>query len=203
MSIKPVIRELRQAVLHGMAHADRKLYRMADNMSDHLDTVVKSVRDADNFDAPTPRGWLKDRKLLKLRNGRKTKPGWHFLPKADRKAARHVPEYPGEYTLDLHGSPSVVQVGDGSVMDPATFAQHVRTQTDWDGQTPIRLFSCDTGADPNGFAQQLARELKVDVTAPTKPVWSRPNGAPFVTGIDPVTGAPDWPPTGTWVNFKP
>ena len=40
-------------------------------------------------------------------------------------------------------------------------------------------------------------------TAPTKPVWSQKGGAPFVTDIDPVTGAPVIPPNGTWVTFSP
>jgi len=67
---------------------------------------------------------------------------------------------------------------------------------------PIRLFSCDTGKDPNGFAQQLADELGVKVTAPTEPVWSTKNGEPFVTSIG-EDGMPVKPPTGTWVEFEP
>ena len=51
-AIKPIIRQARQAVLDGMAHARNKLHRLADNMSDHLDNVVKQVRDKDKFDAP-------------------------------------------------------------------------------------------------------------------------------------------------------
>ncbi|MET0297843.1 MAG: hypothetical protein ABW024_10605 [Microbacterium sp.] len=205
MSLKPIIRELRQAVLDGMRHADLRLAQFTRNIDDHLDSVVRAVRDEDNFDADsvsdaTARGWLGD---FFARRGGRTDAGWHFLPKADRHAAADVPVYPGEYTIDLHGSPNAVQGGDGSMMDAAQFAEHIRRRTDWDGQTPIRLFSCDTGADPNGFAQQLSTNLGVDVTAPTQPVWSQANGTPFVTGIDPVTGAPDWPPTGTWVHFTP
>ncbi|HYH91834.1 MAG TPA: hypothetical protein VD763_01650 [Candidatus Saccharimonadales bacterium] len=77
---------------------------------------------------------------------------------------------------------------DAAMMDADAFADVVRRRTDWDGQTPIRLFSGDTGAAPGGFAQQLATNLGVDVSAPTKPVWSQANGTPFVTDIDPVTG---------------
>ncbi|MFS0733898.1 hypothetical protein ABC304_03480 [Microbacterium sp. 1P10UB] len=205
MSIKPVMRELRQAVLDGMRHTDLKLSQLTTNLDDHLDSIVRAMRDVDTFDADsvsdaTARGWLGD---IIARRGRKTDAGWHFLPKGDRDAASHVPIYPGEYALDLHGSPQQVQGGDGTMMDAATFADVVRRRTDWDGQTPIRLFSCDTGADPDGFAQQLSNNLGVDVTAPTKPVWSQPNGAPFVTDIDPVTGAPAWPPNGAWVQFSP
>lgn len=199
MSIKPVIRELKQAVLHGMRHADNRLPQMADNISDHIDSVKKSVRDLDQLDAVS-RGWLKNRKL---RKGSKTDAGWHFLPEKDRAAAGDVPNYPGEYVLDLHGTPDAVQGGDGSMLSADDFAEHVRKHTDWDGESPIRLFSCNTGADPDGFAQQLSDNLGVDVTAPTKPVWSWSHGSPFVTDVDPVTGEPVWPPNGTWVHFQP
>jgi hypothetical protein len=52
-AIKPIIRQARQAVLDGMAHAKNKLHRLADNMNDHLDNVVKQVRDKDKFDDKT------------------------------------------------------------------------------------------------------------------------------------------------------
>lgn len=199
-AIKPVFRELREAVVHGMGHAQRRLHQVADNLDDHLDDVVKAVRDQDTYDDAVSRGWLKN---LKLRRGEKTDAGWHFLPEKDRVASGDVPNYPGEYTLDLHGSPTQVQGPTGSMLDAADFADMIKKRTDWDGETPIRLFSCDTGARPDGFAQQLSTILKVDVTAPTKPVWSQKGGAPFVTDIDPVTGAPVIPPNGTWVTFSP
>lgn len=49
-SIKPVIRELREAVLSGMAHAKDRLHHLADNLNDHLDDVVRQVRRQDRFD---------------------------------------------------------------------------------------------------------------------------------------------------------
>ncbi|GAA2893505.1 hypothetical protein [Microbacterium esteraromaticum] len=199
MSIKPVIREMRQAVMHGMGHANLRLHHLADNLGDHMDTVVREVREIDDLDAVS-RGWLKDRKL---RKGEKTDVGWHFLPEKDREFSSDVPSYKGEYVLDLHGAPNQVQGGDGNMLDAEQFAALVKKRTDWDGETPIRLFSCHTGADPDGFAQQLSNHLGVDVTAPTKPVWSRRNGEPFVTDIDPVTGRPVKPHNGTWVLFQP
>ncbi|MFP7761256.1 hypothetical protein [Marisediminicola sp. LYQ134] len=206
-AIKPVLRELKQAALKGGVQAKDKLHRVADNLDGHLDAVIRQVKDKDRFDRPdmdapddaVARGWLKNRAL---RRGKKTDAGWHFLPDKDRAAAGDVPRYPGEYVLDLHGSPHAVQGGDGSMMNAADFAEQVRKRTDWDGESPIRLFSCDTGSAPDGFAQQLADDLGVTVTAPTKPVWSTAGGAPFVTDIDPVTGAPVWPPNGGWVQFQ-
>lgn len=200
MSIKPVLRELRQAVLSGTGDAQRRLRGVADNLDEHFDDVIRSVRDRDQFDEAVSRGWWKNRRL---RRGQKTRTGWHFLPDADRAASGDVPVYPGEYTLDLHGSPLRVQGGDGTMLDASQFAEVVRTRTDWNGTDPIRLFSCDTGAHPDGFAQQLSTELKVDVTAPTKPVWSVKGGEPFVTDVDPVTGRPVKPANGTWVTFSP
>ena len=51
-AIKPVIRELREAVLNGMAHGKDRLHQLTDNMNDHLDDIVRQVRDQDTFDAP-------------------------------------------------------------------------------------------------------------------------------------------------------
>lgn len=48
--IKPIIRELRQAILDGMAHSKDKLHRVTRNMDDHLDDVVKKVKRTDRFD---------------------------------------------------------------------------------------------------------------------------------------------------------
>lgn len=50
--IKPVIRELREAVLGGMAHARDKLHQLADRLDDHFDDVVRTLRQRDAFDAP-------------------------------------------------------------------------------------------------------------------------------------------------------
>lgn len=51
-AIKPIIRELKQAALKGGVHARDRLHQLSDNMNDHLDTVVRQVRDADQFDGP-------------------------------------------------------------------------------------------------------------------------------------------------------
>lgn len=49
-AIKPIIRELKQAALKGGVHARDKLHQLADNVNDHLDNVVKQVKDVDRFD---------------------------------------------------------------------------------------------------------------------------------------------------------
>ena len=49
-AIKPVVRELKEAVLKGMAHGKDKLHQLTDNMNDHLDDIVRQVRDKDKVD---------------------------------------------------------------------------------------------------------------------------------------------------------
>lgn len=144
----------------------------------------------------------------------KTAVGSAFFHRDDtkyRSAAGDVPSFPGEYVLDLHGSPDAVHlVGndrDEQTLSAVEFAEVVRSSTAWSGG-PIRLFACNTGEVAGGFAQQLANELRVVVTAPTDAVWSIGGGGqPIVTApeFDSKTGRyrPKWPPTGRWVSFEP
>lgn len=48
----------------------------------------------------------------------------------------------------------------------------------------IRLLSCNTGSLDNGFAQNLANRLNVDVSAPTNYLWAEPNGNYYVAGMN-------------------
>jgi len=57
---KSAFRELKEAVLKGMAHTKDKLHQLTDNINDHLDDVVRQVRHTDTFDdapdiPPAPR----------------------------------------------------------------------------------------------------------------------------------------------------
>lgn len=140
-----------------------------------------------------------------------TPAGSAFLPEHDQPAAFDVPVYPGEYVLDVHGHPSGVVVHDTNLgthanLGAAEFADVVKNNTGWEND-PIRLFSCDTGRDPDGFAQQLADSLDVPVTAPDKAVWSDAGGEPIVAtpAWDPVYGVdfPVDPPDGQWITFHP
>ncbi|WP_223627544.1 hypothetical protein [Microbacterium sp. EST19A] len=49
---KGIFRSLKEAVLKGMGHGKDRLHGFADNIDDHLDNVVRQVRDKDNFDPP-------------------------------------------------------------------------------------------------------------------------------------------------------
>lgn len=48
--MKSVFRELKEAVLDGMAHSRDKLHQFADNLVDHVDNVVVQVRGMDTFE---------------------------------------------------------------------------------------------------------------------------------------------------------
>lgn len=91
-----------------------------------------------------------------------------------RAAAEEVPHYPGEYVVDMHGDPSSVACGSHQ-LDANGLAEVIRASA-WDGRTPIRLFSCSTGREPEGIAQQVADCLGVEVTAPDRPVSTGPLG---------------------------
>jgi len=142
-----------------------------------------------------------------------TPAGAAFFDPADahmRSAAGDVPRFPGEFTVDVHGDPHGVSVYDSAGnqhrLSPHDFAEAIRN-SGWDGQTPIRLMSCDTGSGSYSFAADLARELGVRVTAPDRPVWSYPDGRqPVVTGFDRGPDGervPRIPPDGSWHHFEP
>ncbi|WP_207484441.1 hypothetical protein [Microbacterium sp. SD291] len=49
-AIKPIMRELRQAALKGFGAAKDKLHQVADNITSHVDGIVKKVKGQDTFD---------------------------------------------------------------------------------------------------------------------------------------------------------
>lgn len=128
-----------------------------------------------------------------------------------RSAAGDVPRYPGEFTVDVHGDQHSVSVWDSAGsqhrLSAHDFAELIRADTRWDGQSPIRLLACDTGGGSHSFAAELAHELGVSVTAPDRQVWTFPDGRePVTTGFDRgVDGerVPRIPPDGSWNRFHP
>ena len=121
------------------------------------------------------------------------------------EAAQDVPPAPGQYTVDMHGDPAAVYIGpDGlSADDLGTMLEHDPT---WNGE-PVRLFACETGQRDDGFGQQVADRLGLDVTAPTELAWSEADGTTYVTsqaGMD-IYGnpIPTIPPDGQWRVFHP
>ncbi len=117
--------------------------------------------------------------------------------------AHRVPPQDGTYTVDMHGGPDGVRVGRDQ-LTAAHLAALLMADPNWHGQ-PIRLLACRTGADPDGFAQQLADRLQVPVTAPTDYVGVADDGTVFVTSrdVDASGMPPISPPTGELRTFTP
>ena len=61
---------------------------------------------------------------------------------------------------------------------------------------PIRLISCKTGKNVDGFAQNLANKLGRKVIAPSDTVWIHPSGKMTI-------GPNARSNTGKWVSFGP
>ncbi|MBS2538657.1 hypothetical protein KGQ20_38515 [Catenulispora sp. NF23] len=120
------------------------------------------------------------------------------------KAYAGRPDRPDQFLVGLHGSSRVVEAGH-DLVSPRELARVILGSA-WDGEQPIRLHSCDTGRLDDGFAKQLARELGVQVVAPSDLAWSSPvDGDVWVTPITRETGVmqPYKPVTGTWRTFEP
>ena len=66
----------------------------------------------------------------------------------------------------------------------------------------IRLLSCNTGALDDGFAQNLANQLNVEVYAPTNYLWATQDGNYFVAGMTNQKG-PNMSELGIFKLFIP
>ncbi|KOV87236.1 hypothetical protein [Nocardia sp. NRRL S-836] len=118
--------------------------------------------------------------------------------------ADQVPPKPGSYTVDVHGNATSVRIGTER-LTADDLAAIIEADPNWQGQ-PIRLLSCNTGHDDNGFAQQLADRLGVPVTAPSDYAGTFADGRPFVaTARADESGrlVPKIPPDGNWRTFTP
>ncbi|GAB3694963.1 WXG100-like domain-containing protein [Saccharopolyspora tripterygii] len=110
--------------------------------------------------------------------------------------ADRVPHDGKHFTVDAHHGPDGMRIGDRNY-SPDELADVLR-RSGWDGESPIRLLSCDS----SDFARDLARNLDVDVTAPNGRAWSDGNGNVFSTSTSP-DGGPTWPPDGGWDTHHP
>lgn len=124
-----------------------------------------------------------------------------------RELAASLKPFGGEYTVDAHGSPEAVSVGD-TKLDAAELAELVRSDPDWKNR-PVRLFSCNTGKGERPIAADLAAELNVKVTAPKDLVWSNSKGESWVGSreMKMVGGTLQWvpgaPQADGWSAFEP
>jgi hypothetical protein len=123
-----------------------------------------------------------------------------------RGMASLLAPFPGEYTVDMHGSTAHVSVG-GTQLDASELAELIRADQAWQGQ-PVRLFSCDTGKGSDPIAARLAHELGVQVTAPDALAYSNAMGESWVAAAwkdkdlgELVVRVPGKP--GHWRTFDP
>ncbi len=110
----------------------------------------------------------------------------------------------GYFDVIAHGTPNGIQIthnGQHMIVDHRTAARLIQNSDGYNGQA-IRLLSCNTGALDNGFAQNLANKLNVEVYAPTNYLWSSPNGNYFVAGMN-NSRLPDMNDVGTFKLFSP
>jgi RHS repeat-associated protein len=105
----------------------------------------------------------------------------------------------GYYDVIAHGSSSRIQIqtqNGPQLVDHRVAARLIQAQPDYTPGTDIRLLSCSTGADPSGFAQNLANKMNVNVQAPDDKLWAYPDGHTTI-------GAQPTSQTGSWNDFEP
>jgi RHS repeat-associated protein len=107
---------------------------------------------------------------------------------------------PSAYTVGSHGNPYVIADQNGQLDDAAALLDRMKKAGYQGG--PIKLFACETGADPNGLAQQLANLANTSVSAPNKDLFTNPNGQYAVYGSN-SDGTPNSSDPGTFVTFVP
>ncbi|MEV4319759.1 hypothetical protein [Actinocrispum sp. NPDC049592] len=117
--------------------------------------------------------------------------------------ARQVPRIPGQFVVDMHGSPDGMRIGETRLSEKDV-ADLIRANPDWDGG-PVTLFGCKTG---DGFAARVSQELGVPVTAPNSDAWVDHNGNVFASSQEfnpdrSKPAKPSWPPNGVWTTHTP
>jgi filamentous hemagglutinin len=100
-----------------------------------------------------------------------------FLRNASRRADVDAG---GFLDVVMHGNSKMVEIG-GKLVNHRVAARVIQNNPQFAGQN-IRLLSCNTGACPTGFAQNLSNKLGVNVMAPDNYIWAFPNGSLSVMG---------------------
>lgn len=110
----------------------------------------------------------------------------------------------GYYDVVAHGTINAIEIthnGQHILINHRTAAHLIRNSCSYNGQA-IRLLSCNTGAINNGFAQNLANKLNVEVYAPTNYLWVTSKGEYFVAGMK-NAGIPNLIDAGKFKHFIP
>jgi len=111
---------------------------------------------------------------------------------------------PGVFDVFCHGHPDgfLLKIGGKWVkVGPKTLVEAMR-RSGYSGG-PVRLICCDTGANVEGAAQQVADLIGDSVEAPTGKVWALDNGGTFVGKATKVNGHWQIHSEGHWEHFHP
>lgn len=110
----------------------------------------------------------------------------------------------GYFDIIAHGTPSEIEITNNGVKTAIAWrnaARLIRNLPGYHGQN-IRLLSCSTGSQPNGFAQNLANKLGVNVKAPNDILWANAQGRYFVAARGKGENA-DLSRRGKFIIYKP
>ena len=132
-----------------------------------------------------------------------------FMPKNDTFriyiANRKDIDADGFFDIIAHGDSNNIEIESGGKthrIHHRIAAKILSKNPSYKKGQPVRLISCNTGKDANGFAQNLANKLNVPVKAPTKYAFVRENGKHFVAGSKDGKN-PDYADKGSYKIFYP
>ena len=127
-----------------------------------------------------------------------------FMPKSGKKsefakfiANRSDINPNGMYDVIAHGSWRSIEIHSNGMdieIDARQAAKLIRRQPGFKKSKAVRLLSCSTGSDPQGFAQHLANALGKPVYAPNMTIHTYSNGVYWIE---------DNGKMGTFVKFNP
>lgn len=124
-----------------------------------------------------------------------------FLNKMDPmwKNSKNIKPIEGYQDIVCHGDKTGFSYkdldGNEINLTPREFAEILKNSSVFEGR-PVRLISCQSGADGSFTAQYIANQLGVDVLAPTDTVFVYPDG-------EMVVGPSIKENTGTWKIYSP
>ena len=129
-----------------------------------------------------------------------------FMPKSGEKShfAKYIANRPdidpnGMYDVIAHGAWNIIEVDSGGKtydLDARQAAKLIKKQPGFKNAKSVRLLSCSTGSNPEGFAQHLANALGKPVYAPNNTIYSHPSGKYWIANIDSKT-------KGEFIKFNP
>lgn len=101
----------------------------------------------------------------------------------EKKVLDKIPAKSGYFDFAAHGAPDYIEYGEkGNTMSAREVARVISHNENYNGQK-VRMLSCSTGSTDDGFAQQLANSLGVEVEAPTDILYVYADGH-FKVGYD-------------------